>query len=134
MIRIVMDTNVLISAIGFGGKPRMVLENVIRGTVELFISRPILDEMAGGLSGRKFNYDTGIVNLIMAEIESLAKVVYARGTIKHIIEDPDDDRVLECAIAANADYIISGDRHLLDVVEYFKIKILSAAEFIDTIT
>ena len=131
MFRIVLDTNILISAVVFGGKPRKIIESVIRGTFDLYMSKPILDEMAGVLSSKKFKYDKGVVDLIVIEVESLSKIITVNTKITHIVEDPDDNMILECAVSAEADFIVSGDRHLLDIERYNNIHIVSASRFIE---
>ena len=131
MLRVVLDTNVLISAILFGGKPRQILEKAIRGEIRLCLSEPILEELKGVLQRSKFDYSPEMIQFILTELTAIADFVNPSETINIVAEDPEDNRILECAIAANADYVISGDSHLLKLNKYFNIDILSAAAFLE---
>lgn len=131
MIKAILDTNVIVSAIVFGGKPREVLNLVIEGKVKLFLSKPIVDEVKEILGGRKFRFGNPYVTAIGQELESISEIVYPQKRLRIIKEDPDDDMFIECAVAARADYIISGDKHLLNLLRYDNIKIVNAADFIN---
>lgn len=131
MRRIVLDSNVLISAIAFGGKPRQVLHRIIEGKAELAFSGAILDEVRGVLGGRKLRYPEPILDAIMREIEALGVAVFPKKRVRVIRDDPDDNRVLECALEFRADCIISGDAHLLALKEFRGIRILKPAEFLE---
>jgi hypothetical protein len=128
--KVVLDTNVLISAIVFGGKPRDVFNSILKGQVKLAISKDILDEMEGVLSGKKFQYPKQIIHSIRNAIEDLAEVVMPQEVVKAIENDPDDNRILECALESKANLIISGDRHLLDLKQYRSIKIITPSDFL----
>ena len=130
MHKVVLDTNVLISAIVFGGKPRDVFNSILKGQVKLAISKDILDEMEGVLSGKKFQYPKQIIHSIRNAIEDFAEVVAPRKVVKAIENDPDDNRILECALESKANLIISGDRHLLDLKQYRNIKIITPSDFL----
>jgi len=127
---IVLDTNVLISAIVFGGKPRLILEMAIRGEIELVLSDPILQEVQGVLSSKKFRYPVQVVVEITHQLTFLATMVYPRKEIKIIKNDLADNRILECAVVGEAKYIISGDEDLLSLKSYMKIKIVTPDEFL----
>lgn len=131
MYKVVLDTNVLISAIVFGGKPREVFELILMEKVNLAISREILNEMRGVLSGRKFRYPQQVLHSILHSLENLAEFVVPQKPVKIIKDDPADNRILECALEAGAHIIISGDRHLLDVKRYRGIKIISPSDFLE---
>jgi len=75
--RLVLDSNVLISAVVFGGKPREILDLAVKGLVEVAVSDAILDEVEGVLGGKKFQYPERIVHALIAEIEGLADLVDA---------------------------------------------------------
>jgi putative PIN family toxin of toxin-antitoxin system len=127
---VVLDTNVLISAIVFGGKPRLILEMVIRGEIDLILSDPILQEVQGVLSGKKFHYPVQVVVEIAHQLASLATIVYPQQEIKVIKNDPPDNRILECAAAGKVRYIVSGDEDLLSLQSYERIKIITPDEFL----
>ena len=130
MRKVVLDTNVLISAIVFGGKPRDVFNRIIKGQIRLAISKDILDEMEGVLSGKKFQYPEQVIRSIRNALEDFAEFVTPQKAVKKIKDDPDDNRILECALESGAQLIISGDHHLLELKQYRNIKILSPSDFL----
>lgn len=133
MIKAVLDTNVVISAIIFGGKPRKVLNLAIEGKISLFFSEPMFEEIREILGGRKFRFTAPQLLAVERELEAISDTVYPDKNIKIVKDDPDDDVFIECAIATDADYIVSGDKHLLDLKRYGNIKIVNAAEFIELV-
>lgn len=133
MIRIVVDTNILISAFLFGGKPEMVLEKALLGHVSLVTSREILDELEGVLCGRKFRYPPEIARSIMREFEAMCEIVAPTRSLAVVKADPYDNMVLECAVEARVDYVVSGDSHLLKLERFEDIPILSPAQFLEVL-
>ena len=128
--KLVLDSNVLISAIVFGGKPREILDPAVKGRVEVAISNAILDEINVVLGGKKFQYPEKIVRALIAEIESLSDLVEPGKRINAIQDDPEDNRVLECAVASGASVIVSGDSHLLALRTFDQVSIMSPDEFL----
>ncbi|MEW6356203.1 MAG: putative toxin-antitoxin system toxin component, PIN family [Planctomycetota bacterium] len=128
--RIVLDTNVLISGIIFGGAPRRVLEQVIAGKVDCFLSTPILDELRSVLQRPKFGFTTEQTLQTIEELVSLCSIVTPSMQIGEITSDPDDNHVIECALHAHATIIVSGDAHLLALKEFEGIQILSPRDFL----
>jgi len=124
------DTNIFISAFIFGGLPRKLLEIARAGLIKLTTSPVLLDELERKLR-RKFNWDEPILAETRNDLEQLCDITSTTQSITHIQADPDDDRVLEAAIAGRADYIVSGDKHLLKLGEYEGIRILTVRQFID---
>lgn len=133
MYKIVIDTNVLISAIVFGGKPRHILELIIEGKIRLVISESILEEVKAVLGGKKFQYPPKILHTIIAEIGNISEFVEPKIKINTITKDPDDNKILECAFEARADFIVSGDNHLLEIGAFKGIEIMSPSDFIKDI-
>ena len=133
MYRVVLDTNVLISAIAFEGKPREVFRKVLTGQMRLAISEDILGELEGVLSGKKFKYSKEVIRSIRKSIEDLAEFVIPQKEVKRIKKDPDDNRILECAVEAEAHFIISGDNHLLELKQYKNIRIITPSEYLEEI-
>jgi putative PIN family toxin of toxin-antitoxin system len=129
----VLDTNVLISAIAVEGKPREVFRKVLTGQMRLAISEDILGELEGVLSGKKFKYSKEVIRSIRKSIEDLAEFVIPRKEVKRIKKDPDDNRILECAVEAEAHFIISGDNHLLELKQYKNIRIITPSEYLKEI-
>jgi len=131
VLRVVLDTNVLISAILFGGKPRQILEKAIRGEIRLCLSEPILEELKGVLQRSKFDYSPEMIQFILTELMSIADFVNPSETLNVVLQDPEDNRILECAVEAKANYIISGDLHLLKLSRYLDIEVLHVVAFLE---
>lgn len=129
-MKIVLDTNVLISAFVFGGKPRSVFDLAIRGECDLFISPDLLEELRMVLLGKKFRFSLTLVQEITNELCFLATILVPSRRCSVIHEDPDDNRVLECALEARADVIVSGDLHLLTLGQYEDILMLNPETFL----
>lgn len=132
MIRVVADTNIYISALMFGGLPGAFLDLAFKGAVQLVISPILLDELDEKLR-MKFSLSSNDADLVRQRLETTAHLVSTVSTLAVIKADPDDDRVLECAIAGHADYIVSGDRHLLKPSSYEAIPIVTVRHFMDSI-
>jgi len=128
-IKVVLDSNIIISALVFGGKPRIILEKIIFGKIEGIISTDILNELLGVLKD-KFKYIPEellkIKNLISNRFITI-KTNYIPNIIK---EDPDDNFVLAICHKADINCVVTGDRHLLDVREYKGIKIIKPDTFL----
>jgi putative PIN family toxin of toxin-antitoxin system len=111
-MRIVVDTNVVISAVVFGGLPRQVLELAASGLCSLYFS-PSIEAEVESILEEKFGWSTKHIQDATKRLWSFGTGIYPRVSLGVITDDPDDDRILECAVAAQADAIVSGDRHLL---------------------
>lgn len=133
MKRAVFDTNVWISGIIFGGEVRQVLLAAIEGKVLPVTSVVLLRELEEVLKGRKFNYPPEAISAILYEVQTLAVMAHPRGTLRVIKNDPADNRVLECALAAGAEWIVTGDQDLLALRKFRGIKIVSPKEFLSNI-
>ena len=131
--RVVLDTTVLVSAIVFGGRPRIVLEMVFGGDINCSLSFAILDELRDVLQRPKFGFSPRQSVTIIDELHTICDILNPPRRIRTIKVDPDDNRVLECAVEAQADSIISGDAHLLDLGEYRGIAIMSPSEFLNCV-
>ena len=135
MIRITVDTNVLVSATFWYGASYRIIELVEKGKVELVLSEAIIQEFSAVLEYEEIKKK--IVNkrlLMLRAVEKLvlmSKIVVPAIKIAVVKEDPDDDKVLECAVAGNVDYLVSKDNHLLKIIKYGKIKIVSPEEFLN---
>ena len=130
MIRVVLDTNVIISAIIFSGKPRTVLEAAIKGEICLCISEEILNELNQVLKRPKFSFPLEIIQSIVNELLLISDLIVPSRKIIVIESDPADNMILECAVEANVDYIVTGDSHLLKLGSFENIKIITPAQFI----
>ncbi len=130
MIRAVFDTNIFISALIFGGLPFRLVTLGIEGKFQMLTSAVLLDELDEKLR-LKFNASRAQADKTRRDLEAVCEVVSTLTSLSVIKEDPDDDRVLECAIDGRADYIVSGDRHLLKLGEFRGIRILTVRQFMD---
>lgn len=124
-MRVLLDTNVLISGILFRGLPRSLLERAIRGELDLVTSPVLLDELERVLTDA-LGVPPELARLARSELEALAEVVVPND-VPSVSRDPDDDQVLAAALEARA--IVTGDRDLLVLQTYRGIPILSPAEF-----
>ena len=129
-MRVVLDINVIISALNFPGNERLVLELARRGRFEFYLSRFILEEVAGVLT-RKFGWDEERAAQVLRGIENAADVIEPPRFPEMIAGDHPDNRILECAGVAKADYLVTGDRrHLLPIGEHQGTSIVNAPRFL----
>jgi uncharacterized protein len=128
-MRIVADTNVIVSALVFGGVPRLVFEMVEDDRCELYYSSEIQSE-TGRILRDKFGWDEEKLDRYLRTFWSLGTKVIPQGRVDAVREDPDDNRIIECALAADADVIVSGDKHLLKLGAYQGIAILAPRGFL----
>jgi putative PIN family toxin of toxin-antitoxin system len=131
---VVIDTNVVLSAILFGGKPKQVLEMALSGSIQLVISESLVIELQGVLQRPKFELSAQLVQTIVSEYASIACWIEPSEHFKVVVDDPSDNFFIDCAVAAKADYLITGDRHLLNLGTFKTIKIVSVETFIDILS
>ena len=129
-MRAVADSNVYISALNFGGTAEEVVALGRARTLQLFISPSILTEIEGVLL-RKFQWSGARTRQAIAAIQEFARVVYPQETVQLITQDEPDNRILECAIEAKAEVVITGDEHLRQLKTFRGIPILSPGEFLE---
>lgn len=130
--RIVLDTNVLASALAFGGVPRSVLELARRGIIELFFSAFILDELRKVLASRKVRWRLSEVEAAIREIESFGRLADPKEKVSAIAAKDADNRILECALEARAAAIVTGNlKHIRPLGDFRGIRILTPREFLD---
>ena len=129
-MRVVLDTNVIVSGLNFPGNERLVLELALRGRFELCLSLFILEEVAGVL-GRKFDWSEERSSQALRALGDAATVIEP-ARLPDVIEGGHaDNRILECAVEASADYLVTGDRrHLLPLEEHQGARILNAPRFL----
>lgn len=129
-MRVVLDTNVVVSGLNFPGNERLVLELGLRKRFELYLSAFILEEVQGVLD-RKFGWDEDRLSDARRTLEGAATIIEPRRVPNVIEANEADNRILECAVQASADYLIAGDRrHLLPLEEHGDVKILNAPRFL----
>lgn len=124
---VVLDTNVLVSALGWRGHERRLYERCRRGELRLAISGALLDELRRVLRYPKLGFTEEEIEVFVSDVLLHALLVAPSRKLEVISEDPDDDLVLECALEAGALWIFSGDQHLLSLSSYEGIKISNAS-------
>jgi uncharacterized protein len=130
-VLVVADTNILVSGLNFpAGKPNQLLELARAGEIDLAISDAILDETADVLA-RKFDWPDADVREMRRQFGLFARKVFPEEKLNAVPADPDDNAILECASTAGADYMISGDHHLLELGKFREIPIVKVAEFLE---
>ncbi len=128
-MRVVFDTNIYVSALAIpGGNVEDAYVEAVRGAFELFTSVAILTETARVLQ-TQFDWAEERVREAIHDIGQTAIVLRPRPFL-HILKDEPDNRLLECAIAAQAEYLVSGDRHLLALKDHAGITMISLADFL----
>ncbi len=130
MISATLDTNVYIRAFNFGGQAATLIALARAGEIRIDISEQILKETIGVLR-EKFERDPYTLNDIRQKLTALCNSVTPTETLNVITEDPDDDRIVECAAAAKSDYIVSEDKDLLRLGHYGGARIVNIADFIE---
>jgi putative PIN family toxin of toxin-antitoxin system len=130
-MRVVADTNILISAFLFGGLPRVFVDLGLSGAFDLVTSVVLLDELDEKLRG-KFAVPEARALAFRTLLQSKATVTHPSFVLNVVSDDPDDNRVLECAVAGEADSIVSGDKHLLRLGAHAGIAISTARQFLET--
>jgi len=134
-MKIVLDANVFVSAYLWFGCPYQISLRYVQMLDTLFISDDILDELRRVFKKPKFGLNKKRFDCIMESIETNGQkvIVAAEHQAEDICRDPSDDIYLECALAAGADYLISGDNDLLTINEYGGIKIVNARDYLDIV-
>lgn len=130
MLRVVLDSNVYVSALLFGGNPRAVVECAESGCFQLAISQPIKSE-AERILATKFAWPPHRVQDVASHLWSLTQTVVPSQTVDDCF-DPDDNRILECALEAHAAVLVTGDGHLLKLHPYRGVLILTPKQFLET--
>jgi putative PIN family toxin of toxin-antitoxin system len=132
-LRVVLDSNVIISGFLFGGPPARLLEYALHDSVQAYTSLPILDEVRDVLQRPKFGLTSDQALTLIEELHDLCEIVTPRKRLHVIAADPDDNAILECAQTANVQLIASGDSHLLHLGRWKGIDILPPAAAIKRI-
>jgi putative PIN family toxin of toxin-antitoxin system len=137
-MRVVADTNVVVSGLLWRGNPRRVLDAARDGIIELFTSVALLEELEDVLSRAKFAGRLEAAKVTARELilgyAALATVVEAPSIEPVILADPDDDAVLACALAAQCEVITSGDSHLLDLKQHKEVRVFTASELVSRLS
>ena len=128
-MRIVVDTNVIASAIFFGGKPYLLLHYIMEGRVDVVASKEIVDEYEEIVLRLKQKYHRIDTRIPLQELLSKFEIIRVSSDIQ-ASRDPDDNKFISCAVDGKCLYIVSGDDDLLSVGSYGDVEILTVAEFL----
>ena len=132
-MKVVLDANIFVSSFFWGGKPRKVLDRIMKEIDELYVTEEILEEVSDVIGRPKFRAEKSEKDYYLRQIEEIGCKVIPRRLTYNGSRDKTDDKYIECGIAGNVDYIISGDIHLLEIKEYENIKIVTAGEYLETV-
>ena len=132
-MRVVLDTNTLVSALFFSGTTARLVPLWQSGQCQLLISRRILEEYLRVLAYPKFRLTPQEIRGLLDEVLPFVESVRVRQRLSVVRRDPADDKFLECAVAGRAAYVITGDQDLRTLGSYRRIAIVTAAEFLDQI-
>lgn len=132
-MRVVIDTNVFVSSF-FGDKPKKIIDLWKKGKIILCLSENIITEYIEVLY-RLMGSDTKDIKDLLDLFSQGINILFTKSTPKlHVIKkDPDDNKFIECAVKLKADFIVTGDKALKEINQYFNIKILSPSDFLDDI-
>lgn len=133
MIRLVLDTSTLISALGWKkGNPRKIFEDCLSGKYQLIESIDLINEFLKVFNRDKFSFiSKEDKQEFIVRLFEICNLVEPKTKLNIIEDDPEDNIVLECALEGNANYIISSDSHVLKLKEFKGIKIVNPKEFLD---
>lgn len=129
MIAVTLDSNIYVSALNFGGGPARLLGLARDRVIRVDVSEAILHETLGVLRD-KFGWEGYRLHFARLELLKFANLVEPTQTVR-IVDDPDDDRIIECALEAGSDFIITNDKALLRLREYAGIRIVKTSEFLE---
>lgn len=129
-MNIVLDTNVVISGIFFSGPPFEILKAWQQGELHIVLSPEIMNEYYRVAEELQERFPTVDAEPVLTLIAANSEIIQPPTLSSQICEDPDDDKFLTCALAGNAEVIISGDKHLLNVAVYQGIPVLNPSTFV----
>lgn len=132
MKNVVFDTNIFISALLFGGKPEKAWKQAKLGEFRLFVSQPILEEL-GDVLKNKFNWSDEETRSTIEEVTDYSTLVFPSEEISIIEAHKVDNRILECALESNSEFLVSDDKHLLDIGDFKGVVILKLSFFLQDI-
>jgi len=130
-MKIVMDSNIFVSSFFWGGNPRYVFDRVINGLDESFTNEQILKEIESVMNSRKFSVNSNEIQDYIKIIRKYSKIIDSKEIPKDISRDNDDNKILQCGFDGNVDFIITGDKDLLVLIEYEKIKIMKPRDYLE---
>ncbi len=130
MVRAVIDTNVLVSALTSDGKPRRLVLRLLEAHV-VIVSPRMLAELGDVLARDKFSVKDSQINRFVSSLVRTCRIVSDNLRFKVVSEDPDDDVVLNVAYTGKADYLVTGDNHLLALKQFKKTRIVTVSQMLE---
>lgn len=136
-MKVVCDTSTLVSSIFWRGNPREIVKLAGRGKIKLILSEPIIEELVGVVLREKFfkEIQTKRINILEAikKIIEMSTIVEPTIRLNVVDEDPEDNKIIECAVTGDADFIVSSDNHLLKLKSYKGIPIITQKDLLNKI-
>ena len=130
-MKIVLDTNVFISGIFFGGPPSQILQSWRKSQIKIVLTEQILEEYQRVGEELSAKYPSINIEPIIELFTIFGEFVETKGITETICEDLDDNKFIECAIASKSKLIVSGDKHLLKISGYKEIEVFKPRQFVD---
>jgi putative PIN family toxin of toxin-antitoxin system len=127
--KVTADSNIFVSAFNWGGNPERLIDMARDGTIELALSEPIVNEVARILGG-KLRWIPEDVADARRRIGKFTKLVSPTETLDIVKADPTDNRILECAVTAASEIIVTGDKHLLALGSFRGIDVMTVRDFL----
>jgi putative PIN family toxin of toxin-antitoxin system len=127
------DSNIWVSAFGYGGNPRRLIEMGDAGEIRIDISEFIIDEVLRTLRD-KFAWSPERLQGAADQMTAIARKVAPSQIVVVLKEDPADNRILECAAEAKSDYLVTGDTGLLSLGSFEDIPIVKVADFLEIVS
>ena len=128
---VTVDTNVLVSGVFFGGIPGKIVTAAREGVFTLAMTPLLLSELRRVVSREKFGLHPDAIELLMADMEACATIVYPRKLHQVVLRDSDDDAVVDCAVESDSSYIVSGDSHLTETDTLEGVSVVTPKRFVE---
>ena len=132
-MRVILDTNILVSGIFFRGIPGKIVDAWINEAFSLFTSPAILREYTRTIAEFSLKHDEILSYEWLQTLAELSRMIPDSANAASYCRDKDDDKFIHCAIAAKADYLVTGDKDLTSLQQAFPFKIISPTKFLDKI-
>jgi putative PIN family toxin of toxin-antitoxin system len=129
----VLDTNIIISGILFGGNSQEIVQLGIQEKINIYLSAQILLETSRVLY-EKFKLTNEEIELILKGLAKISTIVEPQTKLNLVKKDSSDNRIVECAYCAKANFVISGDKHLLELKKYRNINFITPSQFLNLVS
>ena len=129
-MRVTADTNIFVSAAIARGNEYRLLELAAEGSIQLVLSPDIIAEFREVLSRKKFGFSQQQIEEAVKHVLTLCELIIPSERVSVVRDDPDDDRILECALAGHVAFLASGDKHLLELQSFRGIQICGAKQVV----